>query len=51
MTPSSHPSTKPGQVQGLAEAELAEWLSVAETMATGLDLGTGRFEQSRDFSA
>jgi trehalose/maltose hydrolase-like predicted phosphorylase len=30
---------------GLADAELKQWLNVAETMATGLDPETGLFEQ------
>jgi trehalose/maltose hydrolase-like predicted phosphorylase len=36
---------------GLADAELKQWLNVAETMATGLDPKTGLFEQFAGYFA
>ena len=36
---------------GLDDTELKQWLEVAETMATGLDPGTGLFEQFAGFFA
>jgi trehalose/maltose hydrolase-like predicted phosphorylase len=36
---------------GLDDTELKEWLNVAETMATGLNPGTGLFEQFAGFFA
>src|ERR1700687_906441 len=41
----------PSSRLGVDDAELEEWLSVAETMATGLNPETGLFEQFAGFFA